>query len=212
MVRERWAIISEVERYYTEKVRAFGPTPKGVDWNDAESQNLRFEVLLRVLDGNEGSELLDFGCGYGALLDRPEIGAHRVRYEGRDVSADMVTAAAGLHKTCGVEHYDFRFSPGAQIEEEHDVIVASGIFNVKMTVPENAWVEHVEETIVLFAKRSRCAFAYNCLSDRSEPNRRRSDLHYANAAEHAEFVTSLGFEAEIEDGYGLYEFTILGRR
>lgn len=124
----------------------------------------------------------------------------------------MVSAATQLHTTCGVSHRDFRFSAGSDIPEEHDLIVASGIFNVRADISEDRWRSYVEQTIGLLAARSRRGLAYNCLSDRSDPERRRDDLHYANAAEHAALLSGLGFEAEIIDGYGLYEFTILGRR
>ncbi len=205
-------VIHEVERYYSEKLRIFGPTPRGVDWRDAKSQKLRFDVLLRILEDAENAELLDFGCGYGALLDHPEIGAKHVRYEGRDVSATMVSAATQMHQVCGVQHHDFGFSAGADIAEDHDVIVASGIFNVKMDISEKRWSSYIEQTIALLAARSRRGFAYNCLSDRSDSEHRRGDLHYASAGGHASFIAGLGFEAEIVDGYGLYEFTIIGRR
>jgi len=206
------SVIEQVESYYTEKIEAFGPTPRGVDWRDEQSQDLRFAVLLRILDGVEGWDLLDFGCGYGALLDHPSIGAHHVKYMGTDVSPAMVKAATRLHEVCGIEHRDFRFSLGAQIEDEHDAVVASGIFNVKMGISEDDWQRYIDQTVMLLAARSRHSFAYNCLSDQSDPERRRDDLHYANAMEHAERVMALGFEAEIVEGYGLYEFTILGRR
>ena len=43
-------IINQVNKYYTEKVLEFGATPKGVDWNGVESQELRFAQLLKVAD------------------------------------------------------------------------------------------------------------------------------------------------------------------
>lgn len=205
-------ITKAVERYYTERVKEFGPTPRGVDWRDAPSQNNRFEVLMRVLNDCEHVSLLDFGCGYGALLDHPSITAHRVIYAGIDVSTDMVAAAERLHQTCGVEHRGYAFEASDDIRDRYDIIVASGIFNVKLDISEELWKQYVWDTIRLIANRSTEAFAYNCLTSRTDPGKRREDLHYADQLEHTAFVEELGFDAEVAEDYGLFEFTIYGRR
>ena len=62
-------IISEVEKYYSDKIRTYGTSAKGVDWNSKESQELRFKQLLTVIDYENSFSVLDFGCGYGALFD-----------------------------------------------------------------------------------------------------------------------------------------------
>ncbi len=41
-------ILNIVDRYYSDKLSKFGTTPKGVDWNSLESQQLRFEQLLKI--------------------------------------------------------------------------------------------------------------------------------------------------------------------
>ena len=61
-------ILSEIDQYYTEKIMEFGEQPKGVDWNDSSSQNLRFEQLLAIVAGESDFSINDLGCGYGALL------------------------------------------------------------------------------------------------------------------------------------------------
>ena len=70
------ALIGEVERYYSDKVARHGPTPLGVDWNDAAGQNLRFERLLRVLDG-AGPPVLDQRLRLRLRRARRRVGAAR---------------------------------------------------------------------------------------------------------------------------------------
>ena len=43
-------ILEPVDRYYSEKLRQFGPTHRGVDWSTASSQELRFSRLLQLLN------------------------------------------------------------------------------------------------------------------------------------------------------------------
>jgi cyclopropane fatty-acyl-phospholipid synthase-like methyltransferase len=57
---------------YTQKILTHGPIPQGVDWSREESQRIRFEQLCKVIVATEDepfSILLDYGCGYGALID-----------------------------------------------------------------------------------------------------------------------------------------------
>ena len=42
-------LLEKVSNYYTKKVLQFGTTPAGVDWNSYESQELRFEKLLKII-------------------------------------------------------------------------------------------------------------------------------------------------------------------
>ena len=45
------ALLREVERYYSDRVRQFGATARGADWNSTESQELRFTQLARLWGG-----------------------------------------------------------------------------------------------------------------------------------------------------------------
>ena len=62
-------VLGPVARYYSSRLREFGPVAKGVDWNSSESQELRFAQLCRILPSEQPFSIGDIGCGYGALLD-----------------------------------------------------------------------------------------------------------------------------------------------
>ena len=42
-------LLHEIANYYTQKLAEHGTTSRGVDWNSAESQVLRFEQLARII-------------------------------------------------------------------------------------------------------------------------------------------------------------------
>ena len=205
-------VTESVERYYTAKLQEFGPTPRGVDWRDGTSQHVRFDVLLQVLGDRRNVDLLDFGCGYGALLDHPAIAKQCATYLGIDISLEMVETAQQLHELRGVSHSQHEFQVADIISDPHDVIVASGIFNVKLQTPDAAWRAYISETVRMMADRTIAAFAYNCLSNRADPEKRRVDLHYSDPSEHVALLAQLGFDTEVVDDYGLYEFTVFARR
>ena len=60
-------LLEQVDKYYTQKIMEDGATYKGVDWNSEESQNLRFDQLLKVTGDERDCYVLDYGCGYGAM-------------------------------------------------------------------------------------------------------------------------------------------------
>jgi SAM-dependent methyltransferase len=205
-------VTGSVQRYYTSKLQDFGPTPRGVDWRDGASQVNRFDVLLQVVGDRGDVDLLDFGCGYGALLDHPTIVKQCATYVGLDISSEMIETARRVHRSCGVQHPQHEFKVADSVNGKHEVVVASGIFNVKLATPDAAWKAYIWDTIRMIADQTTAALAYNCLSSRSDSGKRREDLHYADQSEHVSFLSELGFETEVADDYGLYEFTIFARR
>ena len=67
--RKPGEFLHEVADYYSAKLAQHGETPHGVDWNGDESQVLRFEQLVKVIDQKNAFSINDLGCGYGALFD-----------------------------------------------------------------------------------------------------------------------------------------------
>jgi SAM-dependent methyltransferase len=202
------AIVAEVERYYTGRLRQHGATPAGVDWNSEQSQVLRFEQLMKVVPGAERFSLLDYGCGYGALYQHLREQGRDFSYLGFDVSTEMAEQGRQLHGAAGA-----RFVSDAAAVEPADFAVASGIFNVRLEVATEDWKAYVEETIDKLNALSTRGFAFNLLTGYADPEKMRPDLHYADPLalfdrcqrRYSRFVSLL-------HDYPLYEFTIVVRK
>ncbi len=198
-----------VADYYSEKVRQHGETAQGVDWNSTESQKTRFDQLLAIVPpGATEYSVLDYGCGYGAIIDVLTERGQPFRYVGYDVSEEMIVRARRLH-------------PGDQCEfttdEEElgpsDYVVASGVLNVRLEASKAKWKEYVLETLDDLHRLSLKGFAFNALTSYSDPDHMRDDLFYADPSwlfDHCKRRYS-GQVALLHD-YGLYEFTILVRK
>jgi SAM-dependent methyltransferase len=201
-------IISSVERYYTGKLREHGPSPRGVDWNSEESQNLRFEQLLRVCPPAGRFSLLDYGCGYGALLDHLGTRAADVDYRGFDISEEMVRAARARHG----EGPRCRFSANAADFGPSDYAVASGIFNVALGFAPPEWSRYVSDTLDTLRQLGTRGFAFNMLTSYSDADRMRSDLHYGDPAFYFDLCKRrFSRNVALLHDYDLYEFTLLVR-
>jgi SAM-dependent methyltransferase len=118
---------------YSRLARAHRGTPQQVGAGSERSQEVRFEVILELLDAMLGERLagmsiLDFGCGRGDLatfLDRRGR-LDGLRYIGVDGIAENVED--GRRATGG----DFRLlrwnGEGRVVEDEIDLVVFSGAF------------------------------------------------------------------------------------
>lgn len=203
MNRER--IIGNVDRYYSERVREFGPTPRGVDWNSEESQTLRFAQLARLFGGGRYS-LVDFGCGYGALVDYLEVRGDVFDYQGFDISAEMVGKASELHK-------GRRFTSDEGELVPADFAVASGVFNVKLDTDDGEWTDYVDQTLGTLDRLGRGGFAFNMLTSYSDSDRMRSDLFYGDPRRYFDLCKRrFSKQVALLHDYGLWEFTMLVRK
>lgn len=202
-------ILDAANRYYSEKIRTHGATPKGVDWNGAESQSRRFEQLAALFRGQRSFSLNDIGCGYGALLEFLAARDLDIEYRGLDISDDMIDAARSRHAA----RRNVTFSRGWCPRETADYSVASGIFNVKGDASDAEWLEYLHGTLDEMDRFSIRGFAFNCLSTYSDAERRRGDLYYADPLQLFDRCKTryAGNLALLHD-YGLYEFTLLVRK
>jgi SAM-dependent methyltransferase len=204
------AILQSVCDYYNEKITVHGPTHRGVDWNSPESQELRFRQLLKVTANVASYSILDYGCGYGALLEyisRDQLYvAKDCRYLGFDVSLAMIEAAKRRHR----ENSFASFRTDLESTLKCDFAVASGIFNVKGDTHENDWHDYVWDTIRQIDELSEHGFAFNMLTSYADVEYMQEHLYYANPGYWFDkCMTHYSRQVALCHDYGLYEFTIV---
>jgi cytochrome P450 len=203
-------VCGRVEAYYADKLARHGARPRGVDWEDAATQQLRFAQLLKICPFDRPFSLIDLGCGYGAMLaflaDRhPE--AH-VDYLGIDLSPDMVKRAERRHKG----RRGARFLAGSSSAEQADYVVASGIMNVMVGHSRPLWERFVRTMLMDMDRMARRGFAVNFLKPQPGDPDQEGRLYRCDAVKWARFIEDrLGRPVEILGGYGLGEVTLLAR-
>ena len=204
----RSSILTDVAAYYAAKLDAHGATPRGVDWNGPESHQLRHRQFLRLFEGSRDGSIIDLGCGFGDFFGFLRSAGHNGHFTGYDVAPGMIEAARQLHG----EGDDRSWRVGATPDEAADFAVASGILNVKGDVSDDVWLGYLRETLDVLAKAGRKGFGFNVLSLSSDPDRRRSNLYYADPSEMLRYCLSrYGRSVALLQDYGLYEFTVLVR-
>jgi SAM-dependent methyltransferase len=205
----RDAILSQIDAFFTAKVREHGPGHLGMDWKSQESQYLRFEQLVRLFDGEDDFSIIDYGCGAGALLDYLAGRKVKVRYTGFDISGAMISEAIRLHPATS----NCSFTTQANELPKADYAVASGIFNMKQQTPDDQWRAFMEQTVDEMNRLSCRGFAFNVLTLYSDVDKRRPDLYYADPLYWFDLCKRrYSSRVALLHDYPAWEFTIMVRK
>jgi len=208
-MEKRKQLIDEVEKYYTSKIREYGATSQGVDWNGAESQELRFDQFTRLLRGTESFSLLDYGSGYGAILQYFKPFYEGMKYSGYDISEDMISKALEVNS----EISDCEFFSNLEEGRTWDYVVASGLFNVRLNSEVKDWEDYIIETIHKFDALCEKGFAFNILTSYSDLDKQKDYLHYGNPSFYFDYCKRhFSRNVAVLHDYDLYEFTILVKK
>jgi SAM-dependent methyltransferase len=200
-------VYADIENYYAAKVLRHGPTPLGVDWTCAPTQELRFVQLLKLIDASAVFSINDIGCGYGALAGflRKRFRDAAIDYFGVDLVAEMIAQARKKNRRCGV-----RFAVAHAAPRAADYSVASGIFNVMLHHSQDVWHHFIAATLDDMARTSRVGFAVNFLSPLRAGEDGPRELYRAEPGVWIDYCRlSYGVEPALVSGYGLREFTLL---
>ncbi len=194
---------ARVAEYYDRALAQFGASPRGVDWNSEESQITRFGALSRAIPRSGSPSVLDYGCGYGAFYEFLLEWNPRATYVGYDISEAMIETARSLHP-------EAIFTSKRADLDRFDIVVASGIFNVKLDTETDAWERYAIKTLDELMRLASRSISFNMLTKFSDPDRMKSTLYYADP----ELITRycrkrFGRWIAMLADYGLYEFTVV---
>lgn len=203
-------IQSNIEAYYTDKIKKHGATPKGVDWNNEEGQFLRFEQLSKIIIKDKFT-LADVGCGYGKYCEYLNSHYTEYKYIGYDISLEMILNARRLYTN--KQNSKFENIQTLSSIQDVDYSIASGIFSVKMKHNEVEWLAYILETLELLNEKSNKGFSFNMLTKYSDKEYMRDDLYYADPLFIFDYCKrNFSKNITLIHDYELYEFTILVRK
>lgn len=203
------SILKATDAYYSDRIKKYGATNQGVDWNSVESQELRFTQLAKIFIDDDDFSICDYGCGYGGLADFLRRMGKRFQYFGIDVSAAMIEKGMELYS----EDAEVHFAQGNEMPTDYDYVVASGIFNVRNEKPNDLWQEYMLEVVKTFQEHSRKGFAFNCLTKYSDADKMKGYLYYADPLYWFDYAKRhFSRNVALLHDYNLWEFTLLIRK
>ena len=201
----------QAKSYFEERLTNFGASARGVDWNSETAQELRFSQLIKVLDPARPFSLLDYGCGYGALADFVIRQGYPMEvYVGFDVLESMVVKAREVHQQTP---YTCTYTSHLEDITPVDFTIASGIFNLKLETPYEAWTEYVIGELHKINRLSRRGFSFNMLTKYSDKEYMRPHLYYADPCYLFDYCkTNFSRNVALLHDYEVYDFTLVVRK
>jgi len=196
--------------FFDQTIKAHGADPKGVDWKSEESQFVRFTQLLKLhTDKAQHFSIIDYGCGYGALVKFLVQEGYNFTYTGYDMTPAVLETAQKVFPDVR-----YRWTSDLGSVQPADYVVGSGLFNMKFKdTPADEWYQHMLDTIRAMWDLSQKGLAFNALTSYSDTEFTRADLYYPDPLAVFDFCKrNLSKQVALLHDYGLYDFTILVRR
>lgn len=198
--------LDPVRAYFQQKLEAYGPTHRGVDYNSDRAMETRFDQLIRLFRGATQYSLLDFGSGYGAMLAYLQRMGHTVAYTGYDIVEAMLDNGRAIFAGQPRVAFTHRWEDVPQV----DYAVVSGTFNMKLDASHADWTAMVIDCLERMHARSLKGLAFNMLTSYSDPEYMRPDLYYADPCFFFDYCKRhFSKNVALLHDYGLYDFTIL---
>jgi SAM-dependent methyltransferase len=199
----------QIKDYFEEKFDRHGPTPQGVDWNSEQAQNIRFDQLVKVCNLSRPFSLIDYGCGYGALAGYLMGKGFKFQYTGYDLSQEMVSKAQVIYQ--GVKNCRFTHQESDLATAEYTL--ASGIFNKKFETSEDEWLAYILRTLEKINVLSSAGFAFNLLTQYSDPKLLKPDLYYGDPCFFFTYCKQhFARNVALLHDYEVYDFTVIVRK
>jgi len=199
-----------LQLYFQDKLDRFGATPRGVDWNSNEAQEVRFAQLARVIrEPGQPYSILDYGSGFGALYDFLRGLGHQPAYTGYDFVEDMLVKGRAAHPA----DPQCVFSGDEANLPQVDYAIASGIFNIRLDASDADWQAYVLSILGRMDGLARRGFAFNMLTSYSDAEYMKPQLYYADPCFYFDYCKRhFSKSVALLHDYGLYDFTILVRK
>ncbi len=199
----------KIEKYFLDCFTKFGPAPMGLNWNSIEAQEKRFEQVCKVIDFTGPYSIIDYGCGYGSLINFLKQKNQIFTYSGYEIVEEMILKGRELH------HGDFHCS--FTIKEEtlvkSDYVVESGVFNVKQSNSDKDWTEYIISILNKMNNLAEKGLACNFLTKYSDAEFMRPDLYYADPSFFFDYCKkNFSRNVALLHDYDLYDFTIIVRK
>jgi SAM-dependent methyltransferase len=201
----------KLNEYFSGKLKAFGATAEGVDYNGPDAQERRFDQLARVIDPAPPFTVIDYGCGYGAMFDFLQRKGWHFEYYGVDQIEEMLMAGREKYGQFPNAH----FTADAGKAPRSDYLLAGAVFNIKLGSSHDEWQQYICESLLQMDTLCSKGFSFNMLTKYSDADRmaERPDLFYGDPLFFFDFCKRVfSRNVALLHDYGLYDFTIIVRK
>lgn len=196
-------IIEEQKTKYEKNFIKNGPSPSGLFWNNRETQEHRFAMLLNNLDLKNKFSIHDVGAGIADLHKYLNKNKINHIYSGTEIVPEMVKYINQVYPTIKIFERNIL---NAEDIEKYDYLVLSGTLNLK-TGTAQEWKKFTFELLKKMFSMSKIAISFNFLT--TYKNKTDENLCYFDPKEMLDFcIKNLSRFVSINHFSPLYETTI----
>lgn len=196
----------EIISHYENCLKEHKSGAKAVDWKDEESANIRYRVMLDLIQSQKVPvKVLDFGCGLGGLknyIDKQKL--NHIKYEGMEISKAYAKAASKNHPDIKIHCLDI-LKDNAKVLN-YDYILLNGIFTRRENMSETQMLEYLKRVTEKLFPHASLGIAFNVMSENVDW--KSNELFHPNNSELTRIISkSLSPHYVLRNDYGLYETT-----
>lgn len=191
-----------VDRYST-RFKKFGHSPKALGW-DKGKQDLRYHILFEEFN-LEGKSILDIGCGFGDANKLLQEKSNNYTYLGIDIVEDLIVEAQKTYRNNNNINFILDDFLKVNMENNYDIIVASGVFNFKLNDGDNYMFIHsfLQKAFNL----ANDGIAFDFLSDKVDFQYEHT--FHSNPAKILEMAYDLSQNIILKNNYMPFEFAVI---
>ena len=194
--------------HYESCLAEFGDTHRGVDWPDMNDLEIRYRVMLEVINTHVPSKktLLDFGCCASHLYEYILRNNFPLSvYSGLDISEDFIKLASSKYPL--VKYYCLDILDTDQSIEHFDYVVMNGVFTEKLTLSHDEMFTHMTKLVSLVFNNVNKGIIFNVMS--KQVDYERDDLFHLSVDKLSWFVKEqLSRKFVIRHDYDLWDYTV----
>lgn len=181
--------------FYLNALKKHGQNPKGLNWRNNHSQQVRFETIYHMIEEffDDDTTLVDAGCGFGDFylyLREKNIDIDYIGYE-------IVEKFINIAKKKTSQNIELKDILHDKLVKA-DFYVASGSLNILTRFETFLFIRRCFE-------HSKVGFVFNLL----EGDFSRDDFNFFSQDEIRELGAELGAKVTIKTGYFANDFTVV---
>ncbi len=189
-------------RRYEKRLQELGYSPATLGWGTHGRQEVRFAVLAEFALRDDGSSVLDVGCGFCDLYGFLKSQGWRGRYTGIDIVPGLLGVARQRHPGLDVREIDI--TDPTILLDEYDFVISSGVFNAAL--PSGTNESYIEASLKRMLQLSRQATCVDFLS--SYVDFRKQGAHHTDPCWAFALAMRMTRRVILRDDYMPYEFSM----
>jgi len=191
--------LSYIRSRYQDRIAQHGVTFASMNSGTEAKQRIRHTIHAELVSPTD--QVFDVGSGIGAFYQFLRDHGHRGSYHGIDIIPEYVEHCVRAFPTA---RFDLRDVFDQGIPGEHDVIVASQVFNAKYRRSDN--LEVLKQFLAMAFDKTRKSVTLDMLTSYADFN--APELYYFSPEQVFAFAKSLTRFVRIRHEYLPFEFSI----